>query len=337
MKGRDFMFRNKKNLGRLTISLAFILAISSSFLQVASHAPQSSPVLDSSVYYLKSQDNPEGDPFWTTESMKVVPPVDRPPVSHMASNETLDDPVNPSAIRGEPIFPSGFSEPPSKLPLLTTGKLLITFPDGRRGACSGTVVASLNESVVNTAAHCLYNKRAGGVAEKVIFCPQYKSGDCPVGRWVAKSIIVNPRYKVTGNPRDDLGMIVVSPKKGKTIVDTVGGNGWMYNGARFTVEKPYGYPSNQKRGQILFTCPRTIGVSFRGSNNLSKLAECEMGPGSSGGPWYTVVNGVFYVNGHNDIGPLDSSFIVSPYYSKKWFTNFDRAQNIPITATPQVS
>jgi hypothetical protein len=251
-------------------------------------------------------------------------------VSQIASEQTLDGQPSSSVVKVDPTFPVGFPGPPSKLPLKTTGKLFMIFANGQRATCSGNVVTSLNGSVVNTAAHCLYNTQSGSLAESVIFCPQYNAGDCPVGKWVAKSLIVNPAYKINGNPREDFGMIVVFPKKGKTLVETVGGDGWMYNGLRLTEEKPFGYPSNVLQGQRLITCPTTLGESFLGSVQLSKLPKCNMGSGSSGGPWYISVNGLLYVNGHNDIGPLDSSFIVSPYYGSKWFANFDRAQRIPV-------
>ena len=41
-------------------------------------------------------------------------------------------------------------------PLSTVGKVFFTNAAGRDSACSGTAIKSLNQSVVDTAGHCLY-------------------------------------------------------------------------------------------------------------------------------------------------------------------------------------
>src|SRR5258708_6956808 len=62
-------------------------------------------------------------------------------------------------------------------PQSTGGKLFLTSATGQNLACSGTAVASLNHSVVDTAGHCLYWQ--GGWMQNGIFRPLYEKGPRP--------------------------------------------------------------------------------------------------------------------------------------------------------------
>src|SRR6266567_360194 len=57
----------------------------------------------------------------------------------------------------------------SSYPLSTVGKVFFTNAVGQDMVCSGTAVASLNQSVVDTAGHCLYWN--GDWVKNMIFCP----------------------------------------------------------------------------------------------------------------------------------------------------------------------
>ncbi len=62
----------------------------------------------------------------------------------------------------------------AEYPLSTVGKLFLTSATGQNMVCSGTAVVSSNDSVVDTAGHCLYWN--GGWVRNVLFCPLYDSG-----------------------------------------------------------------------------------------------------------------------------------------------------------------
>src|SRR5713226_9046200 len=91
-------------------------------------------------------------------------------------------------------------------PQSTVGKLFLTSATGQNLACSGTAVASLNHSVVDTAGHCLYWQ--GGWMQNVIFCPLYEKGTGPYGCWAARDLEV-PSDWIGARPNDlhhDFGM-----------------------------------------------------------------------------------------------------------------------------------
>src|SRR5258708_6922692 len=84
-------------------------------------------------------------------------------------------------------------------PQSTVGNLFLTSATGQNLACSGTAVASLNQSVVDTAGHCLYWQ--GGWMQNVIFCPLYANGTGPYGCWAARDLEV-PSDWIGARPND---------------------------------------------------------------------------------------------------------------------------------------
>ncbi|MFL5693862.1 MAG: trypsin-like serine peptidase, partial [Ktedonobacteraceae bacterium] len=73
-------------------------------------------------------------------------------------------------------------------PLSTVGKVFFTSSAGQDYVCSGTAVASLNQSVVDSAGHCLYWN--GDWVKNMIFCPLYENGSTPYGCWAARDLEV---------------------------------------------------------------------------------------------------------------------------------------------------
>src|SRR5260370_18007673 len=118
--------------------------------------------------------------YWTVASMRDAPDADL--LTSQASDLTqgsIDTSAGKAAQQqGQLPRDEGLS-----YPLSTVGKLFLTSATGQNLACSGTAVASLNQSVVDTAGHCLYWQ--GGWIQNVIFCPLYTNVTGPYVCWAA--------------------------------------------------------------------------------------------------------------------------------------------------------
>jgi V8-like Glu-specific endopeptidase len=214
-------------------------------------------------------------------------------------------------------------------PLSTVGKVFFTNASGQNMTCSGTAVASLNHSVVDTAGHCLYWN--GDWVQNLIFCPLYENGNTPYGCWAAHDLEV-PADWINAKPNDlhrDLGMAIVAPNSQGVLTDLVGGAGWAYNQP---VQQPfyaYGYPAGYPfDGQTRKSCEGGVGKSWQHGGGTVVSIPCNMTGGSSGGPWYIKSNGNWYLNGHNDfISSIQPGHMFSPYYDDTWYALYDKAQH----------
>ncbi len=215
-----------------------------------------------------------------------------------------------------------------KYPLSTVGKLFFTSAAGQDHVCSGTAVQSANQSVVDTAGHCLYYQ--GGWNQNVIFCPLYESGASPFGCWAARDLEV-PSDWINAPPNDlhhDFGMAVVAPNSQGALTDVVGGAGWAYNQP---VDQPfyaYGYPAVPPyNGQTRIACENVSGTTWQHGGGSVVSIPCDMTGGSSGGPWFIQINGTWYLNGHNDFTyGLRPGNMYSPYYDDTWYALYTKAQ-----------
>ena len=137
-----------------------------------------------------------------------------------------------------------------RAPLRTHGKAFFTM-GGLDYVCSATSVRSPGESLVWTAAHCVYEPGlTGGFATNWEFVPAYRRGRTPFGEWAGKSLQATPQWKnggavcppllsVCGDVRHDFGAVTVSKRGGRSLQDTVGGRGIVFGAARDQVYSPY--------------------------------------------------------------------------------------------------
>ena len=213
-------------------------------------------------------------------------------------------------------------------PLSTVGKVFFTNAAGQNLVCSGTAVASLNQSVVDTAGHCLY--LYGDWVQNVIFCPLYENGSTPYGCWAARDLEV-PSDWIGARPNDyhhDFGMAIVAPNSQGVLTDVVGGAGWAYNQPVNQPFYAYGYPAGYPfDGQTRKSCESSFGTLWQhGGGNVVSIP-CDMTGGSSGGPWFIQISGNLYLNGHNDfISSLRPGHMFSPYYDDTWYALYTKAQ-----------
>jgi len=263
--------------------------------------------------------------YWTVTNMRDATDADL--LAGQASDLTqgsIDTSAGKAAQQqGQPPRDEGLSYPQS-----TIGKLFLTSATGRNLSCSGTAVASLNQSVVDTAGHCLYWQ--GGWVQNVIFCPLYENGTTPYGCWAARDLEV-PSDWIGARPNDlhhDFGMAIVAPNSQGALTDLVGAAGWAYNQSVNQTFYPYGYPAGYPfDGQTRQSCPPSLGTSWQHGGGTVVSIPCNMTGGSSGGPWFIQIGGNWYLNGHNDFtSSLRLGHMFSPYYDDTWYALYNKAQ-----------
>jgi V8-like Glu-specific endopeptidase len=267
----------------------------------------------------------EGE-YWTAERMRNAKPVDlvskpgkprtakRPPAPEgqktavpatspagHAASLPLRKSFKPSQGHRYP-FPYSryrWSGPTTDLPARTWGKIFFTTPNGDY-VCSGTAVTSQNKSVVWTAGHCAAKPGAKSFySDHWIFVPGYDNGRSPFGRFAGRRFFTTRAWYRRGDSAFDLAAVVVAPVNGKTLVDTVGGQGIAFNQTRAQEYFSGGYPADYPfDGRSLYVCDAPLGNNDRAARPPTIAIGCDMTGGSSGGGWL--------VNVQNGLGTLVS-------------------------------
>jgi hypothetical protein len=299
----------------LTVLLAVLLVQAISL--VRSTRAATSDVITSPI---NSSSAPASD-FWTKERMAEAnanpdPFFKKKPAATTTSTTTTST-VRPVSDNEYLLFPAS-----------VVGKVFYAWPnaDGTisgTGSCTGVAVSSKNESVVATAAHCLYQSTW---AVNVSFCPQYNNGNGPHDCWNAKQTNVLPEWpdvaqKVIGNQitaaastPSDIGMIIVQHMNGNTLLSQVGGVALVFDQSQTQNVTIYGYPNNYNTAKqmYLFTGP---AQSYTVNTGLIQgVTGDDMGLGSSGGPWFISFQGSIYLNGITSSESDDGIVTYSIYF-----------------------
>lgn len=163
----------------------------------------------------------------------------------------------------------------------TTGRVFFTL--GNQGyACSGSAVASANQDVVITAAHCV-SDGAGHWATHWRFVPGYDNGREPYGSYPARTFYVPAQWSDNADEDDDVAFVVVGTAHGHHVGAVVGGQPIGF-GDRAATEAVFGYPSEPPyTGQSLDYCAGTLQPDPYGLPDEG--IGCTMTEGGSGGPW----------------------------------------------------
>ncbi|MEU6780285.1 hypothetical protein ABZ912_13870 [Nonomuraea angiospora] len=245
-----------------------------------------------------------GSDYWTPERMRAAQPLATPDdagsgatksVTPYAAQEQVDIAPTPSAGTKRWVTPYVTSAAKQRtwksggLIAKTAGKVFGTGGNGKDFVASGNVVTSADGDVVVTVGHALIDGE-GRWSTNLVFVPAYKNGAAPYGKFVARTMFIwSGYYKDDAHqPPFDFGMLVVKPVKGKTAVQTVGGQGIRFNStAAGSSNLLLGYPSNGNGGQALQYCS---GASVTPAYGMKYAFLCDMGGGSSGGPWFQGFN-----------------------------------------------
>ena len=168
----------------------------------------------------------------------------------------------------------------------TNGKVYMTF-GASNYVCSGTAVASTNQSTVLTAGHCVWDK-ASGYATNFLFVPAKSGLSEPYGAFAATNLYTTTAWHDSEDFSFDNGAAKVGTVGGVTLTGPVGGRSVSFSGARDQTYTLYGYPAAGKySGQDLYKCAtRYAGDDPGGASDPKPIGvRCKWPGGSSGGAW----------------------------------------------------
>jgi hypothetical protein len=263
--------------------------------------------------------------YWTMSSMQNAVQTADEQVGNNSDLTAQSSDTTAGKAAQQPGQPSTNGEP---YPFSTVGKVFMTSASGQNMVCSGTAVISANQSVVDTAGHCLYWN--GSWVKNVVFCPLYNNGNTPYGCWAARDLEVPADWLNARNDfHHDMGMAVVASNSQGALTDVVGGAGWAYNQPVVQSYFAYGYPAAPPfNGQIRQSCENSTGKSWQHGGGVVVSIPCNMTGGSSGGPWFVQIGGDWYLDGHNDFtSSMQPGHMFSPYYDDTWYALYQKAQN----------
>ncbi len=200
----------------------------------------------------------------------------------------------------------------------TTGKVFFTL-GGSNYVCSGSSTVAANNSLVQTAGHCL-NEGPGAFATNFTFVPGYDDGAAPYGQFVATELVTSTQWANQGNLDYDIGYAVVGTAGGSTLTGAVGAQGVGFNLARNATMYAFGYPAaSPYDGTDIAWCNGPVAADTYGGSSDQGMV-CNMTGGSSGGPWfinYSESSGIGTLNSVNSFkytgGPL-SDRMFGPYF-----------------------
>ncbi|MFJ5901409.1 trypsin-like serine peptidase [Streptomyces sp. NPDC093064] len=178
------------------------------------------------------------------------------------------------------------------------GRLFFKHPDGSDHSCSAAVIVSKNRNTLWTAGHCVQQRDGSGAAgwnTMTSFIPGYRDGSGPYGSWTIKSKVVNDKWMDTGWTYDaDYAAVVLNdhPTWGK-LQDRVGAFGYTFTAGLTDHAEVFaaGYPGEgYKRPEfnaerMMFCYGETVDAGPWNPLDDRMSMDCDMGHGSSGGPW----------------------------------------------------
>ena len=200
----------------------------------------------------------------------------------------------------------------------TTGKVFFTL-GGTNYVCSGSSTVAANNSLVQTAGHCL-NEGPGAFATNFTFVPGYDDGAAPYGQFAAAELHTSSQWANQGDLNYDIGYAVVGTSGGSTLTGAVGAQGVGFNLARNANMYAFGYPAaSPYDGSDIAWCHGSVASDTWGGSSTQGMV-CNMTGGSSGGPWFINYNessGIGTLNSLNSFkytgGPL-ANRMFGPYF-----------------------
>jgi hypothetical protein len=173
------------------------------------------------------------------------------------------------------------------------GKVFFTSNSGTNYVCSGTALASTNESVVWTAGHCV-NEGPGDFYKNFLFVPAYRDGAAPYGKFAAPTLLTTSGWQENGEFGVDVGAAVVTTNEsGLSLADAVAERPIVFNSIRNQSYQLYGYPAARKfNGQRMRVCNTAWLMDDTSTSPFTMGVPCDMTGGSSGGGWVTASGAV---------------------------------------------
>ncbi|MEV7541380.1 peptidase [Streptomyces sp. NPDC089915] len=266
--------------------------------------------------------------FWTAERMRQATPLDVAALPGGA--RTASAPAAPPT-RVAPTSPTAFPQAGGAWTgggavVRTSGRVFFTF-QGRKASCSGDSVTSQNGSTVITAGHCV--KYQGAWHTDWIFVPGYDNGNAPYGQWPAVKTLATDQWAASEDMNMDVGLAVVAPQNGRTLSQTVGAQGILFNGGYNKKMYSFGFPAAAPYdGTRLVYCAASTGKDFLLTKDHSM--SCNMTGGSSGGPWFQDFDESTGLGTQVSVNSFGYNFLPNtmfgPYFGNEAKAAYDKAQ-----------
>ncbi|MFJ9591000.1 trypsin-like serine peptidase [Streptomyces acidicola] len=177
------------------------------------------------------------------------------------------------------------------------------------------MIVSNTKSALWTAAHCLHDGQSGqsGFYTNVTFVPAYRNGQAPWGTWEAQNLIVPTSFAdgdIDKMIDADMGSVILKPLAPYgNIQDAMGGYGYSFSfNTDYDDVYTLGYPtegynrpaSDFNNGEYMMYCQGNTedAFPFNFLDNRLKM-DCDMGQGSSGGPFLTGISQDIKIVGAN--------------------------------------
>jgi V8-like Glu-specific endopeptidase len=265
--------------------------------------------------------------YWTPArkaSAKPVPMDAGPATPDKTPLGTPHNVVNPTTPASGQIHPDvAFTN--------TDGKVFFHDPvDGNNYVCSGGAINSGKKRLVLTAGHCVHRGGGGQWMQNWVFDPGYQFGVGSPGTFPAFQLWAQSSWINNNDHHFDYAFVITqNGSGGGRLVDTVGGNGLTINPGRPFITF-IGYPDNVSNTEQQANCQGQL--SRRNIFNSDQQLNCNLGGGSSGGPWlqnYSDANGLGFAvsNTSYGINPDPQGPVFGPYYDGDTQSLFNSADN----------
>ena len=139
-------------------------------------------------------------------------------------------------------------------------KLIITFPNGAGGGCTGWFIGP---KTVMTAGHCIYSRGNGGWARQIEVIPGMRGATRPYGSMVGTSFRSVTGWTQNSDPNYDYGCIILpSPSLGNRV-GYFGFAALTNSSLQNLLANNSGYPGDKPFGTQWFNAGRITNVTSR--------------------------------------------------------------------------
>jgi hypothetical protein len=271
--------------------------------------------------------------FWTPQRMQSAKPADVtqaggltlarqghvPPTARLSGRAPTVIPPSRgvSTFDYEPGTETGF-------PQRVHGKVFFTPVGGGLAMCSGTLVSSLLQNTVFTAAHCV--AESGHFVSNLIFVPGYRDGVAPFGTFAATGMIAAEEWLLAESLSFDAAVVQLAVP----LEAQLGARGVAFNKAPKSTYQIFGYPGKPApyNGERLIACDAAfLALENTGRPFSTTATPCNMMQGSSGGGWVIPSGHVTSVVSHGrcDFDPSTCGQISGPYFGDEVKALYNRA------------
>lgn len=198
---------------------------------------------------------------------------------------------------------------PSAAPWRWICKLVITFPNGATGGCTGWFIGP---KAVMTAGHCVYSKANGGWARRIEVIPGMNGTARPYGSMVGTSFRSVTGWTQNSDPNFDYGCVILPNASLGNQVGYFGFASLTDASLNSLLVNNSGYPGDKPFGTQWFNAGRVTNVTARKIYYM-----LDTYGGQSGSPTWRFLNGQRHAVGIHAYGgcPNSATRIVSQVFN----------------------